>query len=137
MGKFDQVCAFVDIDQRIFHDFFEFTCCISCNSLLQRIALIEGIYKLVFDDFIQACHAMHHGAGVFVFDAGCLAVRQGEAAASLVVAEGDEGAFHLVVIGVAGDAHLHREHTDTDEVLGWAEGLVRRVLFLSELVGGP
>ena len=80
---------------------------------------------------------MHHGAGVFVFDAGCLAVCQGEAAASLIVAEGDEGAFHLVVIGVAGDAHFDREHADTDEVLGGAEGLVRRVLFLSELVGGP
>ena len=61
----------------------------------------------------------------------------GEAAALAVVAEGDEGAFELAVVGVAGNAHFNGELADADEVLGGAEGELGGILFRSEVVGSP
>ena len=82
-------------------------------------------------------YATHHRTGVCVVDIGCAAEGEGEAAAFQVVAERSEDAFDFAVIGVAGDAHLDGELADADEVLGRAVGEVCRILFRSEVVGGP
>ena len=82
-------------------------------------------------------NATHHRTGVCVVDVGRTTEGEGEAAAFQVVAEGGKNAFDFAVIGVAGDAHLDGELTDTDEVLGRAEGELRGILFRSEVVGGP